>query len=332
MIQNAREPIENAELVAFVRTVEERSLSRAAVVLKQPRATISRRLARLEERLGARLLRRTTRSLSLTDAGEALYHHARLVLDAVQQAEASVRRGDGELAGDLRVSLPPMEDDELYDLVTSFAARHPLIRLQVHFASRHVDLRRDGYDVALRAGTIDEPGLVVRSLYRAKTLAVASPKYLEEHGTPRTVKDLKEHRCLMGFARGELPQTQWPVGRGTTRHVDGALFSNDPRFLHFAALRGLGIALVPSQLACDDLAKGRLVHVLPGIVEMENQLAVVYAERELIPPAVRAFVDALVAWRPTFLRRHPSMVVDGPDVKRHSHPARNHGGRGRRPR
>src|SRR5688500_18193724 len=155
MIRNAvRDPIENAELVAFVRIVEERSLSRAAVVLKQPRATISRRLARLEDRHGARLLRRPTRSLALTDVGEALYPHARLVLDAVQQAEASVRRGDGELAGDLRVSLPPIDDDDLFDLLASFAARHPRIRLQVHFATRHVDLRRDGYDVALRAGTI----------------------------------------------------------------------------------------------------------------------------------------------------------------------------------
>lgn len=332
MIQNVRDPLENAELLAFVRIVEERSLSRAAIALKQPRATISRRLVRLEDRLGARLLRRTTRTLALTDAGEALYHHARLVLDAVEQAEASVRRGDGEIAGDLRVSLPPMDDGDLFDVLSAFAAKHPRVRLQVHFSTRHVDLRRDGYDVALRAGVIDEPGLVVRTLYRALTIAVASPKYLEEHGTPRTVKDLRTHRCLMGFARGELPQTQWPMGKGKTGHVDGALFSNDPRFLRHAALNALGIALVPSQIVCADVVKGTLVRVLPGILEVAGRLAVVYAERELIPPATRAFVDALIAWSPAFVRRYPSMIVHGPDVKRHSQPTRSRALDPRRPR
>src|SRR4051795_10351404 len=100
-------PLETAELLAFARTVEAKSLSRAAAELGVPRATVSRRLARLEERLGARLLRRTTRSLALTDAGEALYRHARIVLDAVTNAEASVRRTDEVVRGDLRVSVPP---------------------------------------------------------------------------------------------------------------------------------------------------------------------------------------------------------------------------------
>ena len=102
------DPVETAELLAFSRTVDARSLSRAAAELGVPRATISRRLARLEARLGARLLRRTTRSLVLTDAGEALYRHARIVLDAVSQAEASVRRTDEAVRGELRVSVPPM--------------------------------------------------------------------------------------------------------------------------------------------------------------------------------------------------------------------------------
>src|SRR5690349_4609829 len=101
------EPLENAELLAFAQAVEARSLSRAAAQLGIPRATLSRRLARLEERLGARLLRRTTRSLTVTDAGEALYRHARLVLEAVADAEASIRRSDDAVRGNLRVSLPP---------------------------------------------------------------------------------------------------------------------------------------------------------------------------------------------------------------------------------
>src|SRR5512134_948587 len=104
------DPVETTELLAFSRTIEARSLSRAAAELGVPRATISRRLARLEERLGVRLLRRTTRSLALTDAGETLYRHARIALDAVSQAEASVRTIDGAIRGDLRVSVPPVND------------------------------------------------------------------------------------------------------------------------------------------------------------------------------------------------------------------------------
>lgn len=293
------ELVENAELLAFTKIVEARSLSRAAAELGIPRATIGRRLARLEERLGARLLRRTTRSLSLTEAGETFYRHARIVLDAVGDAEASIRRTDATIRGDLRVSVPPMGrpdvDATFFAMITSFAKAHPDVRLQVHFSSRHVDLRRDGYDVAIRAGSVLEPGLVARTLARAKVIAVASPAYLAEHGTPKRRADLKKHRCLMSFARGELPQTHWPLG-GAMVHVEGVLFSNEIHLLRDAALGGLGIAFLPSMILEPHLASGRLVRVLEGVAEIDSRLAVVYLERQLIPAQVRAFVEAVVAW------------------------------------
>lgn len=296
MIQ-VHEPVENAELLAFTKTVEAKSLSRAAAELGVPRATIGRRLARLEERLGARLLRRTTRSLTLTDAGATFYRHARIVLDAVADAQASIRRTDATIQGDLRVSVPPIVDEPFFAMLTKFAKDHPSVRLQVHFTTRYVDLRRDGYDVALRAASDIEPGLVARTLLRAKLIAVASPEYLAAKGTPRRRSDLKGHRCLMGFARGELPQTHWPIA-GAMVHVEGVLFSNELRLLCSAAIRGLGIALVPSHIVQQPLASGALVQVLKGVVDAESRLAVVYLERELILPQVRAFVDALVAWAP----------------------------------
>src|SRR5688572_13650308 len=157
------EPLETAELLAFARTVESKSLSRAAAELGVPRATISRRLARLEERLGARLLRRTTRSLVLTDAGEALYRHARIVLDAVTHAEQSVRRTDDVIRGDLRVSVPPMLNQSFNEMLSDFAHAHPEVRLQIHFSSQFVDLRQGDYDVALRASSELQPGLVART-------------------------------------------------------------------------------------------------------------------------------------------------------------------------
>src|SRR3954470_4477473 len=118
------EPLESAELLALSKAVDAKSLSRAAVELGVPRATLSRRLARLEQRLGTRLLRRSTRSLLLTDSGEALYRHARIVLDALAQAEASVRQTDQAVRGDLRVSVPPMMNESFHRMLCEFAERH----------------------------------------------------------------------------------------------------------------------------------------------------------------------------------------------------------------
>ncbi|WP_437829871.1 LysR family transcriptional regulator [Sorangium sp. So ce1153] len=289
------EPLETSELLAFSKTVEARSLSRAAAELGVPRATISRRLARLEERLGVRLLRRTTRSLALTDAGEALYRHARIVLDAVHQAEASVRKADDAVRGELRVSVPPMMGESFSAMLCDFARRHPEVRLHVHSSTQYVDLQRGGYDVALRASTALEPGLVARTLVRMPLLAVASPAYLEARGAPRTRRDLRSHRCLMGFARGELPQTHWPSSGGKFQ-VEGALFTNDMFLLCDAALKGIGIALVPERIVRPHLESGALVHVLPGAIQADSHIAVIYAEREFMPPQVRAFIDAVTAW------------------------------------
>jgi DNA-binding transcriptional LysR family regulator len=297
------EPLETAELLAFSRAVEAKSLSRAAAELGVPRATLSRRLARLEQRLGTRLLRRSTRSLLLTDSGEALYRHARIVLDALAHAEASVRQTDQAVRGDLRVSVPPMGIESFQRLLCDFAERYPEVKLQVHATTRIVDLQRDGYDVALRASPQMQPGLIARTLARQPSLAVAAPSYLARHGTPRTRRDLRQHRCLMGFARGEVPQSHWPLAGGGQLHVEGHLFSNDLALLCAAAVQGLGIAFLPLLLVHPHLESGALVPVLPGVLAAESRIAVVHPEREFVPPQVRAFVDAVVEWGPAALGR-----------------------------
>ncbi len=213
------EPVETAELLAFARTIEAKSIAQAALELGIPRATLSRRLARLEERLGTRLIRRNSRSLSPTDAGKNFYRHARVALDAVAQAEASVRMASEAMRGDLRVTVPAMgvtrgAEESFHQLVTSFLAKHPDVRLQVEFSTRVADLQREGYDVALRAAYELQPGLVARTIARDKVIAVASPEYLAQNGTPSAVKDLRSHRCLTCFARGEHPQATWPTGDG----------------------------------------------------------------------------------------------------------------------
>lgn len=292
-----QDPIETSELLAFVKTVETHSLSRAAAELGVPRATVSRRLARLEERLGTRLIRRTTRSLALTVAGETLHRHARVVLNAVSEAESSVRQTDQVVRGDLRVSAPAMINEAFVDMVATFVRDNPGVRLHLHLSSQHVDLKRGGHDVALRAAMTLEPGLVARTLMRMDLIAVAAPAYLKAHGVPRRTSDLAKHRCMLGFARGELPETHWPLVKGGRLAVEGSFFTNDMPLLCDFALRGFGIALVPVPIAQPFLDSGELVHVLSGEVGAETRFSIVYAEREFIPPQLRAFIDAVVAWR-----------------------------------
>ena len=288
--------VENAELLAFTRTVDARSLTRAAAELGIPRATVGKRLARLEERLGVRLLRRTTRSLALTEAGETFYRHARIVLDTVRQAEASIARAGGVIAGELRVSLPPMTGAPFLDLIADFVEAHPEVRLLASFSSRFVDLQREAFDVALRATDKLEAGLIARTVARTSLVAVASPDYLAKHGTPRRLADLSRHRCLMGFARGELPQTHWKKTA-----LGGALFSNSGELLCRLAARGQGIAMVPAIVAKPYLARGTVVLVMPKLLCVEGTMALVYPERELVPPQVRAFVDWMAARLPALL-------------------------------
>jgi len=323
------DPVETSELIAFTKTVDSKSLSRAAAELRVPRATVSRRLARLEERLGSRLLRRSTRSLVLTDVGKVFYRQACIALEAVRLAEQSVRMADDVVRGDLRVSVPPVMRNGFHAMLCEFATRYPDLRVHVDTSNQLVDILRDGYDVALRASSQIEPGLIARTLFRDPMIAVAAPTYLANHGTPRKQRDLRSHRCLLGFARGEIPETHWPMVSGGKVHVDGAFFANDISLLHDAAVSGLGIALLPRGLVSSDLENGTLVQVLAGVVGAEMQIALVYPERAFLPPQVRAFIEAVAAWVPRELaanQRPPLSELSGADAKKAARSSRQKGG------
>jgi len=287
---------ETSELQAFVQIADAGSVSGAAQELGLPRATVSRRLARLEERLGVRLMNRTTRRLSLTDSGEALYQHARPIVLAVSAASAAVVRDDGRPRGLLRLSVPPLANSSFRALLLSFVERYPEIELVVHSSTRHEGLVTGNIDVAWRAGQHIDPGLVARTLLRTELMAVASPDYLLRAGTPSEAADLASHACLLGFARGERPATHWPLVAGGQVRVSGKLVSNELSLLADAARRGLGIGLLPSPFIAADLENRTLVPVLKGVVGATSKMALVYLERRLLKPAIRAFVDFVVEW------------------------------------
>jgi len=284
---------ETSELLAFVQIADAGSISGAASELELPRATVSRRLARLEDRLGVKLMHRTTRQLQLTESGEELYHHARSIVQAVESASRAVRRSDDTPRGLLRVSAPPLSLG-FRKVVLSFVERYPEVQLELISSSRHEDMIANNIDLAWRAGVSIDPGLIARRLVASEVVGLASPAYLERAGVPETPADLERHACLVGFARGVRPATHWPLHDGGKIRVRGRLVSNDVVLLLDAARRDMGIAVLPAIVAGLALERGEVVPVLPGVLGTASQVALVYPDKRLLKPAVRAFVDHVV--------------------------------------
>jgi len=279
----------------FVATVDEGSLTRAAEALGVPRPTVSKRLARLEERLGVRLLHRTTRRMKLTEHGELLYERARRVVQAAREAEAAVQRLDGTPRGLLRVLVPTrIPEDVFVGWLAEFMEAHPEVDLDVVATEQHVDLVAEGFDVAMRYGPIEDTSLVSRTLVVNAQIAVASPRYLAEHGTPETPADLAEHNCLVGYGGGRSPERSWPLLAGGTTPVGGRLTSNHLGLHLESARRHLGIALVVDRSIAHLLDRGELVQVLPDVVGRTDRARLVYPDRAFIEPKVRAFIDFVV--------------------------------------
>jgi len=284
------------ELQALVSVVDAGSVSGGARDLGQPRATISRRLARLEERVGMRLLHRTTRRLALTAAGEELFEHARGIIAAVDAATEALHVQDPKPRGLLRVSVPPMHGGTVREMLLAFVGSWPDVDLELISTTVHEDLLVRHIDVAFRASATFAPGLIARKLVDGEMRVVASPGYLEKAGVPATPDALTSHRCLVGFARGERAVTHWPLLGGGQARIAAHIASNDLPLLLRAALAGEGLALLPDVFITESLASGALVPVLADRVGVHSQVALVFQERQLMRPVVRAFVDHAVKW------------------------------------
>ncbi len=282
-------------LEEFVAIVETGSISAAARSLGAPRPTVSRRLKQLEERLGVRLAHRSTRRFLLTRAGQELFTRARRIVAEARAAEEAIRRLDDVPRGLLRVAAPSGGAGTfLNDCLVGFLERWPEVELEVVHDPRHVDLAGEGFDVALRGGQGRDPSLIARKLLGTRMVAVASPSYLDRVGRPSSPRGLAAHECFARYAGGAEPVRRWPLLEGGEVAVSGRLSGNDMGLQLRAATRGMGIAMAPlgnAQLQIDD---GLLEIVLPGVLGREIALYVVYIDRELLDPKVRAFVDHMV--------------------------------------
>ncbi|RKG93774.1 LysR family transcriptional regulator [Corallococcus terminator] len=281
-------------LHAFVRAVEDGGFSAAARRLGLTPSAVSKQVAHLESRLGARLLRRTTHHVSLTEAGSLFYEHCRRVLSELEDAALSVTALDEHPRGLLRIAVPAVLGEvQVAAMAAAFQAAHPDVQVDLDASDRLVDLVEEGFDVAIRiADELQDSTLVVRRLAPEQRILCASPAYLQRRGTPRTPDDLMAQDCLV-FKRGQGPM-EWQLevagGRRSLR-VSGPFQANNNLILRQAALQGRGIANLPVYLVRDELSAGTLVPLLPDTPVVGRGIFLVHPHRRLIPAKVRAFVE-----------------------------------------
>ncbi|PRQ00442.1 LysR family transcriptional regulator [Enhygromyxa salina] len=282
---------------ALVRVVDAGSFSAAARQWGRSKAVVSKYISALEGELGVELLRRTTRSLSLTEAGRAYHPRCRALLVEIDALESSLRDEQQRLRGSLRVTAPPgLADRYLEQLTTSFVANHPELRIDLDLTHRMVDLVEDGVDVAIRLTTPRDSTLVARRIAPAPLVAVASPAYLRARGTPTDPTQLREHECLVDTNFRDQQRWRFEVnGSVRTVSVDGPFRVNSPAAIRELALAGHGIALIPAMLVEPELESGRLVEVLAGTVALTWSLLAVYPRKQYLSARVRAYVDHLAA-------------------------------------
>ena len=277
-----------ADMLLFVAVVREGSFTRAAQRLGVTKQSVSERLRKLEERLGVRLLERTTRRLRVTGAGAAYFERCEAIAAQIDEANAEVQaQRAAEPVGLLRVASPALYGRRyLAPVVSEFLVRHPQARVELVLADRRVHVIEEGLDVAIHIGPLDDSSLVARKLGEGPVHFVASPAFLARHGRPDP-KELRAVRCI-GFS----PFETWDVG-GVRARVEPVLIVNDLEVAHDAALAGVGVARVPELLCGEALRDGRLVRVFGPRPAGVREVHALYPSRLNLPAKVRLFVDAL---------------------------------------
>jgi DNA-binding transcriptional LysR family regulator len=283
------------EVVVFTRVVETGSFTAAARSLDMPKSTVSRKVSALESRLGAQLLHRTTRKLSLTDVGAAYHERCARIISQLEDADHAVAEMQSEPRGVLRVTAP-LEFGFLSPIISDYLLANPHVSVDLVCTDRVVDLVAEGYDVAIRAGKLADSALIATRLGTIRRLLLASPEYVERRGSPTTPDDLRDHECLR-FSQGR-ERTQWVLHRKNKERrmqVSGRLLANSFETLQDAVLRGMGIGMLPEYWGHPYLAEGRLVRVLDDWCSSEDAISAVYPGTRHLSPKVRVFLDTLRA-------------------------------------
>ena len=279
----------------FVRVVEAGSFTAVANEQNTTQPTISRQIAALEDHLGARLLTRTTRALTLTDDGRAFYEHALRALEAVAEAEGVVGRRRGNPSGLLRLATPVVFGRlHIVPRLPAFLARFPDVSVEVVMSDGFADLVEQGIDVAIRVGEVTDPGLIARRIGTARRVTVAAPAYLERHSAPEAPADLVDHDCIVytRLVTGNRWTFESPTGPLTVE-VSGRFKADNSEAVREGVLGGLGIAVIPAFAFRDEIETRAVRVLLKGYEPRQLPMHAVYPSRRLVPLKVRAIIEYL---------------------------------------
>ena len=285
-----------AAMNALVKVVASGSYAEAARRLGLTRSSVSKAVMELEQSLGARLLDRTTRRVTPTEAGLAYYERCLAILAQVEETEAQVSRLHDEPKGTLRVNAP-MSFGTLYlgNAIADLMIRYSDLKVELTLTDRLIDPLEEGADVTVRIGTPTDSSLIARRIAPARIVLVASPDYIEKHGEPETPGDLVEHRCL---SYGHTTSLQrWHLtenGESVSVSIASCMSSNNGDVLREAAVKGIGIAILPTFIVGNDIAAGRLKLVLPNNRPPDLTIHALYAPNRYLAAKTRVFIDFLV--------------------------------------
>jgi DNA-binding transcriptional LysR family regulator len=290
----------------FARVAEAQSFTGAARALGLPKSSVSRAVSRLEEELGVRLLERTTRRLNLTDEGRTYYESALRGLTELSEGERRVAELQGDPRGLVRLTAPvDLDEGPLVDLVLDFQKKYPRIHLEVSFSNRLVDLAQEGFDIAIRAGRMQDSSLIARKIGSSDAWLFASPAYLKRRGRPRTPADLAGHDCVLFNPRHE--RATWPLTgpKGLEPvEVSGIFHTDNLAFVRQLVLGGAGIGLIPSTMGQADLREKRLQRVLPDHDVRGAAVYVVVPSMQHLPRRVSLFRQYLIDSFPVACTSH----------------------------
>lgn len=286
-------------IMTFCRTVETGSITDAAKSLHLTKSVASRRITALEENLGVSLLKRSPRGAVATEAGELYYARSREILDRLEDARQQVSGLGSDLVGRVRMTAPRSLSDLIMNRAyASFLKENPGVELDLNLDDRTVDLIGEGYDLALRVGTLKDSSLIGRKLTDLSRAAVASPEYLAVHGTPKSPSDLQHHTCI--FYSNMEARAQWrftgPTGDQQSVKVQGRISTNSGQAQMELACAGLGIAVLPQFFIHQALTEGRLQTILTDYTQNSLGIYALYPPSRQQNAKVRALVDHLKAY------------------------------------
>jgi DNA-binding transcriptional LysR family regulator len=284
------------DMHVFVRIVEAGSITKAAGQLNLAKSAVSKRLGDLETRLGSKLINRTTRASSLTDAGNQYYQRVKLLIGEVDSLNGDMACKKQVLAGSLRLAVPlSFGISHLIPAINVFMRLHPELNFHIDFSDRKIDIIEGGYDLAFRIGSMPDSSLQARKITPIRHVICASPGYLELHGTPTTPEELMKHKALKSH---NWPLAGMPLldmsGQQHLVNMDAHLVANNGDALKEMALSGHGIIILPTFIVWDSLAKGDLVPILESYSLATMNAYAVYPTTRYLPRKVRSLIDFLV--------------------------------------